>query len=84
MHAKLGIGFGTHPGYCKTWITGVTWHSSAALEAWTADLVNRGSKHILANKNVIAVRNSMKMQWKILIKSIVFMNRSQFEIMFIV
>ena len=26
--ANDGIGFGMHPGYCSTWITGVRWHSS--------------------------------------------------------
>jgi hypothetical protein len=31
MHANDGIGFGTHPGYCSTWITGVNEHSSLAL-----------------------------------------------------
>lgn len=65
MHAKLGMGLGTHPGYCKTWITGVTWHSSAALDACTADLLNLGSMHILANKNVIAARNSTEIAMKI-------------------
>lgn len=28
MQANEGMGLGTHPGYCRTWITGVTWHSS--------------------------------------------------------
>lgn len=32
MQAKLGIGLGTHPGYWRTWITGVTWHSSLLLD----------------------------------------------------
>ena len=48
MHAKLGMGLGTHPGYCKTWITGVTWHSSVVLAAVALILLdNRGSMHML-------------------------------------
>lgn len=30
MQANEGMGLGTQPGYCSTWMTGVTWHSSLA------------------------------------------------------
>lgn len=31
VQANDGIGFGMHPGYWRTWITGVNWHSSARM-----------------------------------------------------
>lgn len=63
MHAKLGIGLGTQPGYCKTWITGVTWHSSPELAACTVLIfVKRGSMHMLAMNNVTAVHTRICFQ----------------------
>lgn len=55
MHAKLGIGFGTQPGYCSTWITGVTSHKSVLLAAATSYCIYLGSIHILPIKKNIMV-----------------------------
>lgn len=60
MHANDGIGFGTQPGYWRTCITGVTWHSSAperciSLLALTIEVFDA---HAQARANITALNIS--------------------------
>ncbi len=58
MQANDGIRFGKQPGYCKTWITGVSWQSSRDIP------FEIGSSHlpVMTNtkKKAIAVLYNLK------------------------
>lgn len=74
MHAKLGMGFGTHPGYWRTCITGVTWHSSVdtAASAFSSFVVNLGSMHIFPRITSIIVVFHISLETEIRIGHLMF------------
>lgn len=54
MQAKLGIGLGTQPGYCRTWMTGVTRHSSlVAVRTSLLAQFSAGRSTIISQTNTI-------------------------------
>ena len=46
VQANDGIGFGMQPGYWRTWITGVNWHSSARMTE-----TNPASRNVMTSKS---------------------------------